>query len=337
MRLYDVATNHMAPTDYLKIVSLGGGTGLSTFLRGIKHFTPHLTAVVTVADDGGGSGTLRQEMGMLPPGDIRNCILALAQTEPIMEKLLSYRFAEGSLAGQSFGNLFLAAMAGISNGFEEAVKRMSDVLKVTGRVLPVTLTDVRIEAILKDGTALFGESNIPAGSKYGDKQIDHIRLHPPTAPALPEVLEAIKEADIITMGPGSLFTSIVPNLLADGVAQALKQTAAPIYYICNIMTQPGETDGMTAFDHVAAIHKHVGEPIIDHCLANNFSLEPAVLATYAKDDSHPVVLDSQRFEAEGVTVVADAFVQLKNGLIRHDYDKASRVLVDHYRSSTFVG
>ena len=202
-----------------RIAAIGGGTGLGTMLRGLKEYTANLTAIVTVADDGGGSGVLRQELGMLPPGDIRNCMEALANAEPLMRELMHYRFQEGSLAGQSFGNLFLAALNGISPTFDQAVARMSQVLAVTGQVLPVTTADVQLEAELENGAHVVGESKIFYCKKREDCRIRRVRLLPENPPALPAALEAIREADLIVLGPGSLYTSIIPNLLVEVVAR----------------------------------------------------------------------------------------------------------------------
>lgn len=251
-----------------KIVAIGGGTGLSTMLRGLKKYTRNLTAIVTVADNGGGSGMLRQDLGMPPPGDIRHCMESLANTEPIMEKLLTYRFTEGSLAGQSFGNLILAALNGVTGSFEEAVTQMSHVLAITGRVVPVTSADVQLEAVFENGARVVGESQIAACKKEQDCRIHHVALIPDHPRATPAALEAIREADLILMGPGSLYTSIIPNLLVEGVARAVAQADAPKLYICNIMTQDGETEGYTAADHLEALLAH-GEPgLVDLCLAN---------------------------------------------------------------------
>ena len=195
-----------------KIVVIGGGTGLSTMLRGLKYYTSNITAIVTVGDDGGGSGTLREDLGILPPGDIRNCILALADTEPLMEDLLQYRFKDGTLKGQSFGNLFLAAMDGISDNFEDAVQKMSSVLAVTGKVLPVTLDDMQLEAILENGNKVVGESQIPVEALNQKSKIKKLMINPENAEPLKDALDAIKEADAIVIGPGSLYTSIIPNL-----------------------------------------------------------------------------------------------------------------------------
>ena len=245
-----------------KVVAIGGGTGLSTMLRGLKLYTKSLTAVVTVADDGGSSGMLRNDLGMLPPGDIRNCIVALADIEPIMYKLLNYRFTEGALAGHSFGNLFLAALNGISGGFDEAVSTMSSVLAVVGRVLPVTTENVTLGAMLENGRVINGESAI--GTRDASEgRIDTVFLKPEKPKALDDVLRAIDEAEIIVLGPGSLYTSIIPNLLVDGVAEAIKNSSAVKIYVCNIMTQSGETDGYTVCDHLRAIEKHTFDGIVD--------------------------------------------------------------------------
>ena len=223
-----------------KIVAIGGGTGLSNMLRGLKYYTSNITAVVTVADDGGGSGELRDDLGILPPGDIRNCIMALADTEPLMENLLQYRFTEGKLKNQSFGNLFLAAMDGISNNFEEAVQKMSSVLAVTGRVMPVTLDNIVLKAKLKNGTIVEGESNIPKRVIEMNSSIEKVFLEPKNAKALKEAVEAIKEADAIILGPGSLYTSVIPNLLINDITSEIQKSDAIKLYVSNIMTQRGE-------------------------------------------------------------------------------------------------
>ena len=220
-----------------KIAAIGGGTGLSTMLRGLKKYTDRLTAIVTVADDGGGSGVLRREMGILPPGDVRQCMQALANTEPVMEQLLGYRFPEGQLKGQSFGNLLLAALNGMAGSFEEAVAMMGQVLAISGRVLPVTNADVQLEAVFENGTRVVGESHIFNAKKQQDCRIHHVSLVPEHPKALPDALRAISEADLILLGPGSLYTSVIPNLLVDGVADTIRASHAQKFYICNIMTQ----------------------------------------------------------------------------------------------------
>ena len=275
------------------IVAIGGGHGLSAMLRGLKRYTKFITAIVTVADDGGGSGMLREDLGMLPPGDIRNCIMSLANTEPTMQKLLNYRFTEGSLAGQSFGNLFLAAMNGISGSFDEAVHRMGDVLAITGRVLPVTNQDVRLEAEFHDGSRVLGESKIFYAKKINNSRIRKVRLVPERPAALPESVRAIREADIVVIGPGSLYTSIIPNFLVSGIADAVRQSRALKIYVLNIMTQDGETDGYDADDHVRAHVRRLGPlnkfavAVVDHAQNVRFAL-------LAERDQLPDLRDGER-------------------------------------------
>ena len=255
-----------------RIAVIGGGTGLSTMLRGLKKLSRSITAIVTVADDGGGSGMLREDLGMPPPGDVRNCLQALANTEPIMEQLLAYRFTEGSLKGQSFGNLFLAALNGMSETFDEAVRRMSDVLAITGRVLPVSNENVYLAADFDDGSEVVGESRIADFKKGTDKRISRVHLIPERPRALPQAIEAISAADMIVLGPGSLYTSIMPNLVTDGVAEAIAKSDAFKIYVLNVMTQDGETEGYTASDHIEALFSNSGEHLFDWCLANSLAI-----------------------------------------------------------------
>lgn len=320
----------MGKYSHLKIVVVGGGTGLSTMLRGIKKYTENITAVVTVADDGGGSGILRDDLGILPPGDIRNCILALAETEPLMEKLLSYRFSEGSLAGQSFGNLFLAAMHGISGNFEEAVRKVSDVLRVKGTVLPVTLTDVHINAHLADGSVIMGECNISKGLKTGNKRIKRIELVPPNASILPDAFNAINESDIIVLGPGSIYTSIIPNLIVNGVTEAIMNAKAKVIYVCNIMSQPGESDAMTAYDHVQAIIDHSCRGIIDMCIVNTAPIPEKQVHNYNLENASAVTVDEDRFVDSGIELVKGDFISVIDGrLVRHNYDKLAKTIFEN--------
>ncbi|AIS52861.1 putative gluconeogenesis factor [Thermoanaerobacter kivui] len=309
-----------------KIVAIGGGTGLSTMLRGLKLYTTNITAVVTVADDGGGSGILRQDLGILPPGDIRNCILALANTEPTMEQLLQYRFTEGMLKGQNFGNLFLAAMIGISKNFEEAVKKMSDVLAVSGKVIPVTLDDVRLVAELENGTIIKGESQIPVVQQKENSKIKRIYIEPSHAEPFEEVLVDILNADAIVLGPGSLYTSVIPNLLVDGVCGAIETSRAVKIYACNIMTQPGETLGYTACDHVKALFEH-GLKSLDYIIVNNGEIPHDYMERYIKDMSQPVEYDKNQLESMGIKVVEENLVALKKEFIRHDEQKLAEVIV----------
>lgn len=310
-----------------RIVAIGGGTGLSTMLRGLKLFTTNITAVVTVADDGGGSGILREDLGILPPGDIRNCILALANTEPTMEQLLQYRFTEGMLKGQSFGNLFLAAMIGISNSFEEAVKRMSEVLAVSGKVLPVTVEDVRLVAELENGTIIRGESKIPEIQQKENSRIKRIYLEPSPAAPFEEVLVDILNAEAIVLGPGSLYTSVIPNLLVDGICDVIETSKAIKIYVCNIMTQPGETLGYTATDHIKALFDH-GLKSLDYVIVNKGEIPEEYRQRYIRDLSEPVKYDKEEIEKLGIKVVEEDLVAIKQEYIRHDEQKLAEVIVD---------
>ena len=310
-----------------KIVGVGGGTGLSTMLRGLKNYTNNITAIVTVGDDGGGSGKIREDFGMLPPGDIRNCILALADTEPIMEKLLQYRFKEGSLEGQSFGNLFLAAMAGISDNFEEAVQRMSSVLAVTGKVLPVTLDDMKLVAILENGDEIDGESRIPDEAIARKSKIKKLMINPENAKPLVDALKAIEEADAIIMGPGSLYTSIIPNLLVTDIADTICESDAIKIYISNIMTQPGETDDFTAADHLKTLINYGGKKCVDYVIANNGTIPDDIKERYLKEGSKLVELDRDNIKGLGVEIVEENLVKITKGYVKHDSEYLADIIM----------
>lgn len=312
-----------------KIAAIGGGTGLSTMLRGLKRHTNNLTAIVTVADDGGGSGVLRQELGMLPPGDVRNCLEALANVEPLMGELLHYRFTEGSLKGQSFGNLFLAALNGISGGsFDQAVSRMSQVLAITGRVIPVTTSNVQLEAEFENGAKILGESKIFYCKKREDCRIHQVRLLPEHPPALEATLEAIREADMILLGPGSLYTSIIPNLLVDGVAQAIAGSSALKVYIANVMTQEGETEGYTNADHIRAIFQHSLPELFHLCLVNSSVIPPEVLERYAQEGAEPLRYDKAKCAELGVELVSRPVSMVRDGYVRHDPELLAAALLE---------
>ena len=312
-----------------KIVAIGGGTGLSTMLRGLKRQTNNLTAIGTVADVGGGSGVLRQELGMLPPGDVRNCLEALANVEPLMGELLHYRFTEGSLKGQSFGNLFLAALNGISGGsFDQAVSRMSQVLAITGRVIPVTNSNVQLEAEFENGTKVLGESKIFYCKKREDCRIRQVRLLPERPAALETALEAIREADMILLGPGSLYTSIIPNLLVDGVAQAIASSDALKIYIANVMTQEGETEGYTNADHIQAIFQHSLPGLFQLCLVNSATISSEVLDRYAREGAEPLRFDKARCAELGVELVSRPVSAVRDGLVRHDSELLAAALLE---------
>ena len=310
-----------------RVAVIGGGHGLSNMLRGLKRYTENISAIVTVADDGGGSGMLRQDLGMPPPGDIRNCLEALANTEPLMSELMHYRFTEGSLAGQSFGNLFLAALNGISTSFDAAVSRMSQVLAITGQVLPVTTADVQLEAEFENGASVVGESKIFYCKKKEDCRITKVRLIPEHPRALPEAVEAIREADMIILGPGSLYTSIIPNLLVDGIVEAILQSDALKVYVANVMTQEGETEGYTASDHIAAIFQHSAPGLFDLCLTNSSPVPPDVAARYAQEGAEPLRYDAGRCAALGVELVSRPIATVENGYVRHQSENLARELI----------
>lgn len=316
-----------------KVVVIGGGTGLSNLLRGLKQFTSNLTAVVTVADNGGGSGILRREMKMLPPGDIRNCILALANTETILTQLLQYRFTEGSLKGQSFGNLFLAAMNGISESFEEAVKKMSDVLAITGKVLPVTLEEVHLCAKLADGEIIQGETEIVEECRLHNRTIQEIYLSPENVKANKEVLEAIEQADFIILGPGSLYTSIIPNLLIEEVAKAVGSTQGEVIYISNVMTQPGETDGYSVEKHLEAIEKYIDRNVIRYIVLNSQNIPRDLIERYGQEGSEPVSYDSKNLTEQGYILLEGPIISLKEDLIRHHSKSLAKLLATLFEKS----
>ncbi|MCI2058547.1 MAG: YvcK family protein [Oscillibacter sp.] len=310
-----------------KITVIGGGNGLSSMLRGLKGYTENLSAVVTVADDGGGSGQLRQDLGMLPPGDIRNCMEALANTEPLMSELLHYRFPEGKLAGQCFGNLFLAALNGMSPSFDVAVRRMSQVLAITGQVLPVTNADVQLEAEFENGTRIVGESRIFQAKKQQDCRIRRVRLLPERPEALPEALTAIREADMLILGPGSLYTSIIPNLLVDGVVESILHSDALKIYVCNVMTEDGETEGYTVSDHIAALFQHGAPGLFDLCLTNSAPIPREIAARYAAEGAEPIRCDLQRCADLGVEVISRPVASVVDGFVRHHSAHLARELI----------
>lgn len=314
-----------------RVVCIGGGTGLSTMLRGLKLYTKDVTAIVTVADDGGGSGVLREELGMLPPGDIRNCLLALANIEPMMQRLLSYRFDSGNLKGQSFGNLFLAAMFGISGSFEEAVSRMGDVLAITGRVLPVTAADVNIAVEFNDGKKLVGESTVFSDPAHKGKMIKSIGLAPSLPKPLPDVIRAINEADLIILGPGSLYTSVMPNLLVDGVAEAVARSKAVRMYIANIMTQNGETEGYTLSDHISELFRHSGRHLADICIANNKDVPQELLDRYAPEGACQLEIDREQTEKLGVSVFEAPLFGRYGDFVRHNPRLLAKEIIKVFR------
>ena len=333
MPLRDV---YRAPRAYgPKIAAIGGGHGLSNLLRGLKQYTSHISAIVTVADDGGGSGMLRQDLGMPPPGDIRNCCEALANTESVLKDLMHYRFTEGALAGQSFGNLLLAALNGISPSFDAAVARMSEVLAITGRVLPVTTADVRLEATFENGASIVGESVIAKYKKRVDCRVSHVRLLPEHPQALPAALHAIREAELIILGPGSLYTSVIPNLLVDGVVRAIQRSKAMKIYVCNVMTEDGETEGYTVSDHIAAIFKHSAPGLFPLCLVSSSRVPKIAAARYALEGAAPLTLDAKRCEEMGVEIVTRPLATVKDGRVLHHFQRLAREVLALYSERAF--
>ena len=324
----------VAPENGPRIVVIGGGHGQSTLLRGLKLYSKNLTAIVAVTDDGGGSGILRRDLGMLPPGDIRNCMEALASAEPIMTRLMSYRFTEGSLAGQSFGNLLLAALNGIMPSFDQAVAGLSQVLAITGRVLPVTNANLRLEAEFENGHMIQGESSICQMKRQEGCRIRRVRLHPDQAKALPEAVEAIRQADLIVLAPGSLYTSIIPNLLVDGIVDAISASDSMKIYICNVMTESGETEGYTASDHIQAIFNHSCPGLFNLCLVNSAPLPRLIAQHYAREGSIPVFCDERACEHLGVEMIARPICAVENQLIRHNPGHVAAELMTLYRQRT---
>jgi uncharacterized cofD-like protein len=298
----------------LRIVSIGGGNGLSVLLHGLKRYPVDITAVVTVSDDGGSSGRLRREFDVLPPGDIRNCMVALSEDEALLSRLFQYRFSAGrGLKGHSFGNLFLMAMTQVVGSFSEAVKTSSEVLKIAGRIYPSTETNVTLEAVLANGAIVRGETQISRSRP----SIDSIRLNPQCCPPHPATLQAIADADLITLGPGSLFTSVIPNLLVEGIASAIQRSRALKAYLVNLMWQPGETMHFTASDHVRAIEKHAGGRLLDYALINTQPIRPALRKRYAREQALPVQNDPERIREMGIEVVGGNFL-LESEKIRHN-------------------
>lgn len=327
--LVDVLLTHRRLNRGPKIVVVGGGTGLSTLLRGLKHYSANITAIVTVADDGGSSGRLRREMGILPPGDIRNCIAALADEEKLLTELFQYRFQAGDgLSGHSFGNLFITAMTDITGDLEQAIAASSKVLAVQGRVLPATLDDVRLWAELEDGRYIEGESNIPEAKG----KIRRLGCYPEAPTALPAVVKAIKSADYIIIGPGSLYTSIIPNLLVPDIQKAIATAKVPRIYICNVMTQAGETDNYTVSDHLAAIDRVCDQRLYDAVLVQRTPPSPAALEKYAAENSHPVYLDREAVAQKGCRIVLANVMREDETTyrVRHDPQRLARVLMRWY-------
>ncbi len=310
-----------------RVVAIGGGTGLSTMLSGIKVFTSNITAIVTVTDTGGSSGRLRDEMDVLPPGDIRNCLVALADAGPLIRDLFQYRFELGEgLKGHSFGNLFITALSKVTGDFEKAIAESSKVLAIRGRVLPSTLEKVTLVGEFMDGTSAEGETHI---TDLG-KPLRSIRLQPDDCKACQEALDAIEIADLIIMGPGSLYTSILPNLLIKDIREAILQSDAYKIFIMNAMTQPGETTGMSAWDHLNVILDHTDPRLVDACFVNTAVIPPAMLERYAKQGALPVKLDIEKIREKGYRVIQGDVLQ-KGDQVRHDSELLMKLILDYYK------
>jgi len=305
-----------------RVVAVGGGTGLAALLRGMKAHTSNLTAVVTMADDGGSSGLLRRDMGMPPPGDLRNCLVALADDESMMSRLFQYRFPGGGLQGHSFGNLFMAALTEVTGDFERAVQESTHILKVRGRVLPSTLDDVVLHAQLEGGGQVSGQSTITAAERLPRR----VWLTPAAPRPLPQAIAALRRADLVVLGPGSLYTSIIPNLLIPEVRAAIKETRGLVVYVCNVMTQPGETDGYTAADHLDALHRHGLTGLVDVVLVNDAAVSADLVASYRRLGARPVVVDEDRLREAGVKVT-HAQVAAESNVVRHDSKRLAQALI----------
>ncbi len=314
-----------------KIVVIGGGTGIPCILRGLKKYTKNITAIVTVADDGGGSGVLRDELKMLPPGDIRNCLIALANTEPIMKELLKYRFTEGNLKNQNFGNLFIAAMVGITHSFEEAIKKVSDVLAITGKVLPVTNEHVTLKAKLLNGVLVSGESNIPKESQKHNSPIKEIYIDPENSRALSSCIDSIIDSDCIILGPGSLYTSILPNLKVKGISEAINKNNGKLIYVSNIMTQYGETTNYNLIDHIDSIFNNTDINKLHYVISNNSDIPYSYIEKYRDENSELVDSSMINDSYKGINIIKDDLIKFENGFIRHDEDKISKIIMDIIR------
>ena len=310
----------------IKVVTIGGGTGLSVLLRGLKKYPLEITAVVTVADDGGSSGKIRSDMNIPSPGDIRNVIAALSDVEPYLEKMFQYRFDSGEVKGHPVGNLMIAAMTDIHGDFSTAVKVMSRILNVRGTVLPTTNDIATLNAVLSDGEIIRGESSI---TKAGGV-IDHVYITPSRVKPNEDVLRAIEEADYIIMGPGSLYTSIIPNLVISKVSEKIRESNAKKIYVCNVMTQHGETDNYTVSDHIVAINKHVEENIFDLVIANSREFDDSILSKYHKEKQEQVKIDQEKIEELGIKLIKNNDVGIvDNNTIRHNADKVSELIYDY--------
>jgi len=315
----------------LKIVTIGGGTGLSTLLQGLKEYTSNLTAVVTVADEGGSSGKLRQDFDILPPGDIRNCLVALADTSPLMEDLFQYRFeGESAFTGHSFGNIFILALSRVTKGFEEAVQAASKILAIRGRVVPSSLNKIRLVAELEDGSIALGEEKITKRSNKSP--IKKLSLNPSHCEPTISAIEAIKDADAIILGPGSLYTSIIPNLLIDSISETINNSSATKIYVCNVMTQHGESDNYKAADHIKALYDNTKLRCINYSVVNNSTISKTLAQRYAAEGSYQVEADTSEIKKLGITPIEESFTvvggQEKKEYLRHNSRRLAKTIMD---------
>ncbi len=320
-----------------RVTIVGGGSGISVILRGLKKITTNIKAIVTMADDGGSSGKIREDLGQLPPGDIRNCILALANVEGDMQKLFNYRFEAGALEDQNVGNIIIAALVELHGGYDEAMVHAHEIFAVTGKVLPVTFDDVKLIAELENGKFVYGESKIPKQVLETESQIERVYLEPSIAKPANGVIEAILDTDFLILGPGSLYTSIIPNLLVEGIADAIKESKAKKIFIPNIMTQPGETDLYSVFDHVESIGEYVGMDTLDYLFVNQQILTKSELEKYAQEGATPIRLtDEERAYLinKKIDIIEKDFLDIKKGYIRHDADKVAAIIQAMYEAGT---
>ncbi len=310
-----------------RIVAIGGGTGMNALLRGAKRVSDDVTAIVTVADDGGNSGWLRDELGVLPPGDFRNCMTALSDSEPQMRQLLQYRFRDGALKGQCFGNLLLVAMEDLAGGFVEGLRATQEVLRVRGRVLPVSMDHLTLCAVTKSGRTIRGEHLVGLSQmEKHDDRIERVYLEPADCSAYPEALEAIDDADLVILGPGSLYTSILPDLLVPGIADAVRNTRAHRIFMGNLMTQPGETEGYRLEQFLDAVRDHCGDGLIDTVVVNrNWDIPEDMLERYREEHAEPVWYDLNKLE-EDYRVIETDLLEVANGITRHDRYAVADVL-----------
>lgn len=311
----------------VRIVAIGGGHGLSMLLKGLKQKTSNISAIVTVADDGGSSGRLREEMDIIAPGDLRNCLVALADKDTALEQLFQYRFGgEGELSGHSLGNLFLAALIKEFGNAQNALEAASTVLNIRGKVMPATAERIRLLAKMSDGKEIEGESEIAAYGESRKAKILHMSMIPAAPIAVGDALEAIRHADLITLGPGSLYTSVLPDLLVPEILQAIKESNAPCLYICNVMTQPGETEGYTVSDHVKALIEHVGKNVIDYVLVNNASPSQEILKKYKDAGEFPVKIDAKQVEGTGVIMIESDLLGEEKGAFHDNLILAENII-----------